>query len=96
MSSSVLSVERVVVLLTPLFAALAAWVVAVVANNVPGSPKLDSTDLTALMISGVLGAVSLVLKWLHGRQKPQLLSTGRPLPTSVASTGPAEVSPVSQ
>jgi hypothetical protein len=98
MSSSVWAVERVVVLLTPLFGALAAWLVALVANNVPGSPKLSATDLTSLMLTAFVGATTLALKWLHGRQKPALIMAPidpRGVPPAVPGASlAAEVTPV--
>jgi hypothetical protein len=100
MSSSVWAVERVAVLLTPLFGALAAWLVALAANNVPGSPRLSATDLTTVMLAAFIGTTSLALKWLHGRQKPALITApidpkGVP-PSAPGVVAAAEVSPVAR
>lgn len=71
------SIERVVVLLTPIFAAAASWFVALIANNVPGAPGLDASSVRDVEIAAFIGVVSVVIKWLHGRQKPELI--GHPL-----------------
>lgn len=68
----IFSIERVVTLLTPVFAALAAWLCALVANNVPGAPKLDPSTIEGIIIAAFLGTVGIVAKWLHGRQIPQV------------------------
>jgi hypothetical protein len=64
------SIERVVVLLTPIFAAGATWLTTFVANNVPGAPALDRNALEGLGIAAFLGTVAIVHKWLTGRQIP--------------------------
>lgn len=65
-----LSIERVVVLFTPLFAGGSAWLVGLIASNVPGAPRIDAGSLTNVEIAAVVGAVAAILKWLHGRQIP--------------------------
>lgn len=74
-TESLWSIERVVVVLTPVFTGLSAWLVGWIAQNFPGNPKLDAGQVTALMIAGGLFAVSAVLKWLHGRQIPEIRGT---------------------
>lgn len=63
------SIERVVAVLTPVFAALAGVLTGWLGNHFPGHPALNSTDVLALEITGFTGAAAAALKWLHGRQK---------------------------
>lgn len=74
----VLSIERVVTLLTPLFGAASTFIVTYVATHVPGSPHLDATAVEGIEISAFLGAVGIVAKWLHGRQLPAIAQLGPP------------------
>lgn len=62
-----LSIERVVAILTPLFAAISGWLTGTVSQLVPGV-NLSAGDVTALQIAGVTAAAGAALKWLHGRQ----------------------------
>lgn len=64
-----MSVSRIVTLLTPIFAGLAGWVATWIAENFPGTPQLDSGELTAIFIAGATAAASAVWKWLEGRAK---------------------------
>jgi hypothetical protein len=65
-----MSANRIVALLTPLvFAPAAGWVTAWAARNAPGLPPLDSTQLTALFITGATVAFGKAALWLHGWQK---------------------------
>lgn len=70
-SPGLLSIERVVVLLTPLFGAIASWIVAFIATHVPGAPHLDHTGVEGIVIAVFLGVAALVVKWLGGRQQTQ-------------------------
>lgn len=62
-------VNRVVVLLTPLFVAASAWVSGYVAQHFPGLPALSAGEVTALMIAGAAAAVGAAYKWIDGWQK---------------------------
>jgi hypothetical protein len=64
-----MSVSRIVTLLTPVFAGLAGWLCQLAAKYLPGTPQLDSTELTAVFIAGALAAAAAVQKWLDGRGK---------------------------
>ena len=61
--------NRIVVLLTPLFAALAGAAASWLAENFPGSPQIDETQLTALIVAAATSALAMAAKWLHGWQK---------------------------
>lgn len=63
-----MSIERVVAVLTPIFAALAAWLTGLIGAHFPGV-HIDSSQIVALEIAGFTGATAAALKWLHGRQK---------------------------
>lgn len=62
-------IGRIVVLLTPVFAGVAAWLVAWIAENLPGSPVVDGSELTALSVAGALAAGGAVIQWLNNRGK---------------------------
>ena len=64
-----MSVSRIVVLLTPIFAGLAGWVAQLAAEYLPGAPALDETELTAVFVAGAGAAIAAVWKWLEGRAK---------------------------
>jgi hypothetical protein len=72
--SQTLSIERVVVLLTPVFAAAATWLATLVANNVPGAPQLGASQIMGIEIAVFVSVVGVVIKWLHGRQKPEVVA----------------------
>src|ERR1700735_5621475 len=71
--SKLFSIERVTVLATPFYAAGAAWITGLVATNVPGAPPVDPAAVQGLEATAVLGTVGAIVKWLHGRQSPELL-----------------------
>lgn len=72
---SFLSVERVVAILTPtIFAPVAALLTKWIAVNIPGL-HVNSSDITALQVSAIAGAVVLAWKWLHGRQIQMLVES---------------------
>jgi predicted anti-sigma-YlaC factor YlaD len=60
--------NRVVVVLTPFFALLAGSIAAWIGDHVPGV-KLDSTQLTALIVAVITAVLTMALKWLHGWQQ---------------------------
>ena len=63
-----MSLNRVVALATPLFAAAAGWVATWLAYNVPGV-TIDQGALEAIFIAGALAALAPAAQWLHGWQK---------------------------
>lgn len=78
-----MSVNRIVVFLTPVFAGAAGWAVAWAGEHLPGHPHLDPTALTALMVLGATSATAAAISWLHGWQKhearlPVVIPTARP------------------
>jgi hypothetical protein len=82
------SVERTVVLLTPVFTGLAAWVTTWIATHFPGHPHVDQAAVVALTTTGAVAGASAVLKWLHGRVKLQMLDK------QLAAASPVVVNPV--
>jgi hypothetical protein len=64
-----MSLNRIVVLLTPVFAALAGWLTEWVAQHFPGTPNLDKGQLTVLFVAGATFAFGKAALWLHGWQK---------------------------
>lgn len=62
-------VNRLVVILSPVFVGLAGWIVTLAAKYLPGHPHLDAAQLTALFVAGALFAAGHVGLWLHGWQK---------------------------
>ena len=61
--------NRIVALLTPVFAALAGGLATWVADTVPGAPSIDSGELTAIFIAGATAATAAAYKWLDGWAK---------------------------
>src|SRR5205085_8319438 len=66
-----MTLNRAVVVLTPVFAALAGWLTEWVAQHFPGTPNLDKAQLTALFIAGATYAAGQAAHWLHGWQKQE-------------------------
>lgn len=64
---SPVSIERVVALLTPVFAAAAGWLSVEVATLV--GVQIPRGDFTAIFITGAASALGAALKWLHGRSQ---------------------------
>ena len=64
-----LSIEKVVALLTPtLFAPVAALLTKIITVDVPGS-HVTSGQLTALEIAAFIGAVAMGAHWLQGQKQ---------------------------
>ena len=62
-----ISIERIVAfVLGPIILAGSAWLAGAAGKY---GLHLDKTGIAALATSGAVGAVGLVWKWLHGRQK---------------------------
>lgn len=59
-------IGRIVVLLTPLLAAISGAIVTWVGTIVPGA-NLDGTELTALFVAGTLAIAHVLFKWLDNR-----------------------------
>lgn len=64
-----LGLNRIVALLTPVFAGLAGSLADWLAQNVPGGPQLDKSELTAVFVAGAVTALGAAYKWLDGWQK---------------------------
>lgn len=64
-----MSINRVVVFLTPAFVGLSGWLTGLAAKYLPGAPALDSGELAAFMGLGAAAAFGAVWKWLQGWQK---------------------------
>ena len=63
-----MSLNRLVVLLTPIFAAAAGTVAAWLAEHFPGV-EIDQGALQEIFIAGALIALAPAVQWLHGWQK---------------------------
>ena len=61
-------IGRIVVLLTPLFTAVAGAIVTWIGTLIPGA-NIDGTELAALFVIGAGAAASAVYKWLENRGK---------------------------
>jgi len=70
--------NRLVAVLTPLvFAPAAGWIASWAARNMPGLPKLDPTQVTAVFIAGATIAFGKAALWLHGWQQFMQTDDGR-------------------
>lgn len=86
--------NRIVVIATPLFAALAGWLTEWVAQHFPGTPNLDKAQLTAVFIAGATFAFGKAALWLHGWQKSEArgaASPPSPAAASVATSAETEI-----
>ena len=73
-----MSPHRAVAVLTPLvFAPAAGWIAAWAARNMPGLPKLDPAQVTAVFIAGATIAFGKAALWLHGWQQFMQSPDGR-------------------
>jgi hypothetical protein len=78
--------NRVVTLLTPVFAGLAGSLASWMAQHLPGGPKIDKAELTAIFIAGATSATAAAYKWLHGWQAHEG-RVGIPIGPPVYATG---------
>ena len=65
-------INRVVLILAPFLTVAAAWIAAVVADNIPGL-QLDQTQVVSFMIAIVAVCLAAAWKWLQGWQQHELL-----------------------
>jgi len=79
-------IGRIVVLLTPLLAAISGAIVTWVGTIVPGA-NLDGTELTALFVAGALALASTVFKWLDNRGKYEQAVTLNAAAANVVAAG---------
>ena len=63
-----MSPNRIVTLLTPVFAGLAGSVATWMADNLPGAPQISTDGLTAIFVAGAASATAAAYKWLQGWQ----------------------------
>lgn len=61
--------NRIVTLLTPVFAGLAGSASVWMAENLPGAPQVSEDGLTAIFIAGATSATAAAWKWLQGWQR---------------------------
>ena len=64
----VFPVNRIVVLLTPVFAALSGWAATWAAENMPGLPPLDPHWLAGIFVAGAVAAITAAYAWIDGWQ----------------------------
>lgn len=59
--------ERIVLLLSPILVGLSGWIVQLIAKSFPGTPQLDSNELTAIFAFGLLAGITAIFTWSKGR-----------------------------
>jgi len=64
-----MSLNRIVALFTPVFAAGAALATGYLSKHFPGLPVLEPAEVVALEITAATSASAAALKWLHGSQQ---------------------------
>lgn len=64
-----MSINRVVIVVSPIFVGIAGWLVAWIAQHFPGHPHLDASEVTAIFIAGAMFAAGKVALWIRGWQK---------------------------
>lgn len=82
-----MSLNRVVALATPLFAAGAGWLATLLADNVPGV-SIDQGALEEIFIAGALVALAPAAQWLHGWQKYEARRADTQQALQIANAGP--------
>jgi hypothetical protein len=82
-----MSLNRVVALATPLFAAAAGWVATWLADNVPGV-SIDQGALEEIFIAGALVALAPAAQWLHGWQKYEAREADAQHAVEIANAAP--------
>lgn len=82
-----MSLNRVVALATPLFAAAAGWVATWLADNVPGV-SIDQGALEEIFIAGALVALAPAAQWLNGWQKHEARQAEAQQALEIANAAP--------
>ena len=82
-----MSLNRVVALATPLFAAAAGWLATWLADNVPGV-SIDQGALEEIFIAGALVALAPAAQWLHGWQKWEARQADAQQAVEIANAAP--------
>jgi hypothetical protein len=82
-----MSLNRVVALATPLFAAAAGWVATWLADNVPGV-SIDQGALEEIFIAGALVALAPAAQWLNGWQKYEARQADAQQALEIANAAP--------
>ena len=82
-----MSLNRVVALATPLFAAAAGWIATWVADNIPGV-TIDQGALEAIFIAGALAALAPAAQWLNGWQKHEARQAEAQAAVEIANAAP--------
>jgi hypothetical protein len=85
-----MSLNRVVALATPLFAAVAGWVATWLADNVPGV-SIDEGALEEIFIAGALVALAPAAQWLNGWQKYEARQAEAQQALEIANAAPPTV-----
>lgn len=68
-----MSPNRIVTVLTPVFAGLAGSASVWMADNLPGAPQISEDGLTAIFVAGATSATAAAWKWLQGWQQHEAL-----------------------
>ena len=87
-----MSPNRIVALLTPVFALAAGWSATWLADNVPGM-TVSADQLQAVFIAGALAVLAPAAQWLHGWQKYEERMVAADQTASVADAAIAEAEP---
>jgi hypothetical protein len=87
-----MSPNRIVALLTPVFALAAGWSATWLADNVPGM-TVSADQLQAVFIAGALAVLAPAAQWLHGWQKYEERMVVADQTAAVADAAVAEAEP---
>lgn len=68
--------NRVVTILTPIFAAASGWVATFAADNLPGGLSISGDWLTGVFVGGALAGTAAAYKWIDGWQKHEARQAG--------------------
>ena len=60
---------RIVVILSPIFLGIGAWLATWIADNLPGNPEISGEDVQFVILGAFLALAGIVYKWLDNRGK---------------------------
>jgi len=85
-------VNRIVVLLTPVFVTLSGYASAWMAEHFPGLPQFTSAQITGFMVAGAVAGLTAAYRWLKGweaheaRTAPKQATEIKPVKVNVEPT----------
>ena len=60
---------RIVVIVSPIFLGVGAWLATWIADSLPGNPEVNPEDIQFVILTAFVAIASLAYKWLDNRGK---------------------------